>query len=44
MKMSILALDAPTAILIKIDHKEPLLGEDWSIPIPSGDVTFTTVY
>src|SRR5215831_13592024 len=34
----------PEAILIKIDHKEPALTEDWSISSPVGELAFQAKY
>lgn len=36
--------DGPDAILIKVDHKEPALTEDWSVSTPEGQRTFTAKY
>lgn len=34
----------PDAILIKMDHKEPALTEDWSISTPVGERSFQAKY
>jgi hypothetical protein len=34
----------PDAILIKIDHKEPALTEEWSISTPEGERSFHAKY
>jgi hypothetical protein len=34
----------PDAILIKIDHKEPTLTEDWTVSTPEGNRTFQAKY
>jgi len=35
---------APDAILIKIDHKEPVLTEEWSLSTPDGAFSFQAKY
>jgi hypothetical protein len=34
----------PDAILIKMDHKEPALTEDWSVSTPDGERSFQAKY
>lgn len=38
------ARSGPDAILIKVDHKEPALTEDWSISTPNGERSFQAKY